>query len=143
MTGHSQRLGALAAATSRLCTYTAYGWWLLASGRAGRGLHPDDLTPAQRLVCAAVHHHADCVTATGGVYSGCQPDDLVDVTSMSAGSVKSALHRLVRLRWLDRDPGSGMFQVSTAAHAFTRSGWLDDPALAGEPLIDVLTDPPG
>ncbi|MEU1811049.1 MarR family transcriptional regulator [Micromonospora aurantiaca (nom. illeg.)] len=140
MTGRSARPGALAAATSRLCTYTAYGWWLLSGGRVGRGLHPDDLTPAQRLVCAAVHHH-DCVTATGGVYSGCQPDDLVDLTSMSTGSVKSALHRLVRLRWLDRDTSSGTFQVSTRAYAFTRSGWLDDPALAGEPLIDVLTDP--
>ncbi len=142
MTGPPQRLGALAAATSRLHTYTAYGWWLLSDGRAGRGLRPDDLTPAQRLVCAAVHHHADCVTATGSVYSGCQPDDLVDMTSMSAESVKSALHRLVRLRWLDRDTSSGTFQVNTAAHAFTCSGWLDNPALAGEPLIDVLTDPP-
>ncbi|WBB91438.1 hypothetical protein [Verrucosispora sp. WMMC514] len=107
MTGRSQRLDALAAASSRMCTYTAYGWWLLAGGRAGRGLHPDDLTPAERLVCVAVHHHADCVTAMGGVYSGCQPDDLVEMTSMSAGSVKSALHRLVRLRWLDRAPSAG------------------------------------
>ncbi|MDG4795403.1 hypothetical protein [Micromonospora sp. WMMD1082] len=142
MTGRSARLGVWAAATSRLRTYTAYGWWLLAGGRAGRGLHPDDLTPAQRLVCAAVHHHADCVTATGGVYLGCQPHDLVDLTSMSAGSVKAALHRLVRLRWLDRDTSSGTFQVTTLAHAFTHSGWLDDPALAGDPLIDVLAGPP-
>ncbi|MEV7230894.1 hypothetical protein AB0M79_28300 [Polymorphospora sp. NPDC051019] len=141
MTSRSERLSVLAGPTSRMRTYTAYGWWVLAGGRAGRGLHPEDLTPAQRLVFAGVHHHADCVTAAGGVYSGCRPDDVVDLATMSAGAVKSALHRLVRLRWLNRDPG-GMFQVTSSAQAFVDAGWLDDPALAGEPLIDVLTDPP-
>ncbi|MEV0733924.1 hypothetical protein [Polymorphospora sp. NPDC050346] len=140
MNGHSERLSVLVGPTSRIRTYSAYGWWVLAGGRAGRGLHPEDLTPAQRLVFVGVHHHADCVTAAGGVYSGCQPDDVVDLVTMSAGAAKSALHRLVRLRWLDRD-SSGMFQVTSTAQAFVRAGWLDDPTLAGEPLIDVLTDP--
>ncbi|MGI5213326.1 hypothetical protein [Plantactinospora sp. CA-290183] len=141
MISRALRLRALAGPISRICTYTAYGWWVLSGGRAGRGLHPEDLTPAQRLVFAAVHQHADWVAASGGVYSGCHPGDLVDLTSMSAGSVKSALRRLVRLHWLDRDP-RGMFQVTSTAHAFVASGWLDDPALTGEPLLDVLRERP-
>ncbi|MEJ3741800.1 hypothetical protein WEI85_00660 [Actinomycetes bacterium KLBMP 9797] len=109
----------LAGPTRLLGTFTAYGWFQLATEPTNAFSTFDELT------YLAVLHHADHTTVASDGYRGSHADDLVAFTGLTAPVLARCLSRLADFGWLHTDQ-HGRYLPTSAVFTFARGGLSRD-----------------